>query len=62
MIDDTDWFLLEQRLQSIERSIEMLRAMFPEVPVVECSGDYILEKGSLTDSGTNQVWRNKDDE
>lgn len=29
MISDTDWELLERRLQSIERSIEMLKVMFP---------------------------------
>lgn len=29
MIDDQDWKILNDRLESIERSIDMLRAMFP---------------------------------
>lgn len=32
MISDTDYDLLNKRLESIERSIEMLKAMFPEKP------------------------------
>jgi hypothetical protein len=34
MVSDYDWELLNKRLESIERSIEMLKAMFPvkEVP------------------------------
>lgn len=29
MISDVDWDLLNKRLESVERSIDMLRAMFP---------------------------------
>ncbi|UZS00971.1 hypothetical protein [Pseudomonas phage vB_PsaM_M1] len=29
MISDVDWLLLERRLESIESSIDMLKAMFP---------------------------------
>lgn len=58
MISDTDWELLERRLQSIERSIEMLQVVFGSPINNEC---YVLEEGSLTDSGTEQIWRNKDE-
>lgn len=103
MISDVDWELLERRLQSIERSIEMLKAMVPEKPPstqeptdlskwkrpygalseIPCVFDnmsesekmkplciscpcpkcspYALSYGSLQDSGTKQVWRNKDE-
>ena len=61
MLSDTDYMLIDKRLKELERSVEMLRAMFPEVPVVECSDDYVLEEGSLTDSGSKQVWRTFDD-
>lgn len=36
MLDDYDWELLNKRLESIERSIEMLKAMFP-VPEYQMS-------------------------
>ena len=29
MVTDTDWEILNKRLESIERSIDMLKAMFP---------------------------------
>lgn len=61
MISDTDWEILDKRLKAIEDSLEMLKALFPDIPVVECSDEYILEQGSLTDAGTKQQWRNKDD-
>lgn len=70
MIDDVDWKLLNARIESIERSIEMLKAVFP--PKDEGSGYvgtdysghsyYILKEGSLMDYGTKQVWRDKDGE
>lgn len=63
-VSDMDWELLERRLQSIERSIEMLKAVFGEPKkYVGGNGDvaYVLEEGSLTDSGTEQIWRNKDE-
>lgn len=61
MLSDTDYMLIDKRLKELERSVEMLRAMFPEVPVVECNGDYILKEGDLTQPGYLQQWRNKDD-
>ena len=36
MVTDTDWDLLNKRLESIERSIEMLKKMFP-VPEYQMS-------------------------
>lgn len=62
MISDTDWELLERRLQSIERSIEMLEKMFPiKEGTLTASSDYALTKGDLLDGGVVQNWRNKDD-
>lgn len=61
MLSDTDYMLIDKRLKELERSVEMLRAMFPQAPVVECNGDYILEEGDLVDAGFPQKWRNKDD-
>lgn len=62
MISDTDWELLDARLKSIERSIEMLKAMFPvKERTLTASSDYVLYEGSLTDAGLKQQWRNKND-
>lgn len=64
MISDTDWELLDKRLESIERSIEMLKAVFGEPKkYLGGNGDvaYVLKEGSLTSPGETQVWRNKDD-
>lgn len=101
MIDDQDWKILNDRLESIERSIDMLKALFPEkeipqpyksYPTIDhykalqkfpCVFDnmpepekmkplciscmcpkcspYALSFGSLQDSGSEQIWRNKDE-
>lgn len=101
MLSDTDYMLIDKRLKELERSVEMLRVMFPEVPVKEtptpydgmknvqpykalgeipcvfdnmpesekmkplcisCScprcSPYALSSGSLSDTGTVQVWNN----
>lgn len=58
MISDTDWELLNKRLESIERSIEMLKAMCPiKEGTLTASSDYVLYEGSLTDAGLSQQWR-----
>ena len=62
MVSDHDWELLNKRLESIERSIEMLKVMFPvKEGTLTASSDYVLYEGSLTDAGLKQQWRNKDD-
>lgn len=62
MIDDYDWELLDQRLKSIEQSIEILKIMFPQIKPPESLDDYILKEGDLTQPGYSQKWRNVDDE
>ena len=62
MVTDYDWELLNKRLESVERSIDMLKAMFPvKEGTITASSDYALKEGSLTDAGLKQQWRNKDD-
>jgi hypothetical protein len=72
MLDDYDWELLNKRLESIERSIEMLKVMFPvKEGTLTASPDYVLYEGSLTDAGLSsngernliqtKMWRNEND-
>lgn len=62
MISDTDWELLNKRLESVERSLDFLRSVFPEMDVkAEPDVGYVLYEGSLSDAGLKQQWRNKDD-
>ncbi len=57
-MNEVDWLLLENRLQLIERSIEMLAALFPPVNVkLEPDVDYVLYEGSLVDPSEVQRWR-----
>lgn len=70
-VSDADWLLLERRLESIERSIEMLKAMQPipenvsfgTLVEVDKQGNeyYILKEGDLMNPSLKQQWRNKDD-
>lgn len=58
MIDDQDWKILNARLESIERSLDFLRSVFPEMDTkLEPETDYVLYEGSLTDAGLHQSWR-----
>lgn len=62
MVTDYDWELLNKRLESIERSLDFLRSVFPEMDTkLEPETDYVLYEGSLTDAGLKQEWRNKDE-
>lgn len=61
MVTDYDWQLLDERLKSIEQSIEILKIMFPQIKPPESLDDYILKEGDLTQPGYLQQWRNKDD-
>lgn len=59
MVSDYDWDLLNKRLESIERSIEMLKAMQPvKEGTITAHSSYALKEGSLSDAGTVQVWSN----
>ena len=59
MVTDTDWDLLNKRLESIERSIEMLKAMQPvKEGIITAHSSYALKEGSLVDAGTVQIWNN----
>ena len=61
-VSDTDWDLLNKRLEEIEHSIDMLKAMFPvKEGKLTASSDYTLKEGSLLDAGLKQQWRNNDD-
>lgn len=61
MISDTDWDLLSKRLESIERSLDFLRSVFPEMDMkIESKVDYVLCEGSLIDAGVPQKWINKE--
>lgn len=58
-VSDADWLLLERRLESIERSIEMLKAMQPvKEGTITAHSSYALKEGILSDAGTVQVWNN----
>lgn len=60
MVTDYDWQLLDERLKSIERSLDFLRSVFPEMDVkYEPEVDYVLCEGSLIDAGGPQKWINK---
>lgn len=57
MVSDVDWLLLERRLESIERSIDMLKAMFPvKEGTLTASSGYALQEGNLMDAGLAQLW------
>lgn len=60
-VTDTDWQLLDDRLKSIEDSIEILRIMFPQIKPLESLDDYVLKEGDLMQPGYIQQWRNKDE-
>ena len=61
MVTDTDWDLLNKRLEGIERSFDFLRSIFPDMDAkLEQKVDYVLCEGSLIDAGVPQRWINID--
>ena len=61
MISDTDWDLLNKRLEEIERSIGILQAYVDTSLKEKYHGAdgiaYALSSGSLVDAGLNQQWQ-----
>ena len=64
-VSDTDWALLDARLNEIERSIGILQAYVDTSLKEKYYGNsgaigvaYALSEGSLSDAGTVQVWNN----
>jgi len=60
MISDTDWALLDKRLEEIERSLGILQA-YVDTSLKEAdtnvSSAYALSSGSLVDAGFAQQWQ-----
>ena len=64
MITDTDWMLLQKRLEAIEGSLRVLEAYVDANLKQKYYGEsspYTLSSGSLTDAGLKQEWGNKDE-
>ena len=64
MISDTDWALLDKRLEEIERSLGILQAYVDTSLKEKYYGNsgaigvaYALSEGSLVDAGFNQQWQ-----
>lgn len=64
MISDTDWALLDKRLEEIERSLGILQAYVDTSLKEKYYGNsgaigvaYALSEGSLIDAGLNQQWQ-----
>ena len=64
MISDTDWALLDKRLEEIERSIGILQAYVDTSLKEKYYGNsgaigvaYTLSSGSLVDAGIPQQWQ-----
>ena len=59
-VSDTDWALLDARLNEIERSIGILQA-YVDTSLKEVdtnvSSNYALSSGSLVDAGLKQQWQ-----
>ena len=63
-ITDTDWMLLQKRLEAIERSLKVFEAYVDANLKQKYYGEgspYALSVGSLSDSGLKQEWGNKDE-
>lgn len=63
-VSDTDWALLDARLNEIERSIGILQAYVDTSLKEKYYGNsgaigvaYALSEGSLVDAGLNQQWQ-----
>lgn len=63
-VSDTDWVLLERRLEEIERSLGILQAYVDTSLKERYYGKsgaigvaYALSSGSLVDAGLNQQWQ-----
>lgn len=64
MISDTDWALLDKRLEEIERSLGTLQAYVDTSLKEKYYGNsgaigvaYALSSGSLVDAGLKQQWQ-----
>lgn len=61
MISDTDWALLDKRLEEIERSLGILQAYVDTSLKEKYYGAdgiaYALSSGSLVDAGLSQQWQ-----
>jgi len=61
VISDTDWALLDKRLEEIERSIGILQAYVDTSLKEKYYGAdgiaYALSSGSLVDAGLSQQWQ-----
>lgn len=61
MISDTDWALLDKRLEEIERSLGILQAYVDTSLKEKYHGAdgiaYALSSGSLVDAGLSQQWQ-----
>lgn len=64
MISDTDWRLLDARLNEIEHSLVILQAYVDTSLKEKYYGNsgaigvaYALSEGSLVDAGSNQQWQ-----
>ena len=64
MISDTDWALLDKRLEEIERSLGILQAYVDTSLKEKYYGNsgaigvaYALSEGSLIDAGLSQQWQ-----
>ena len=61
MISDTDWALLDKRLEEIERSLGILQAYVDTSLKKKYYGAdgiaYALSSGSLVDAGLKQQWQ-----
>lgn len=61
MISDTDWALLDKRLEEIERSLRILQSYVDTSLKEKYYGAdgiaYALSSGSLVDAGLNQQWQ-----
>lgn len=59
MICDTDWMLINRRIEEIERSLGILQA-YVDTSLKEADTDvssaYALSSGSLVDAGLKQEW------
>ena len=63
-VSDTDWMLINKRLEEIERSLGILQAYVDTSLKEKYYGNsgaigvaYALSEGSLIDAGLNQQWQ-----
>ena len=60
MVTDTDWVLINRRIEEIERSLGILQA-YVDTSLKEADTNvsiaYALSSGSLVDAGLSQQWQ-----